>query len=96
MEILEVTEVKQKSTSTTKALLEHYGMKQSSEIWHHKNFPFSLCSFNFGSAVMLPFWTLSIKQISSTNTISNLTGSSFDDKSCKMTNTKKKKNTIPQ
>lgn len=37
MEILQVTEVKQESSRTTKALLEHYGMNQSLETWHHKN-----------------------------------------------------------
>lgn len=31
MEILEVAEVKKESASTTKALLEHYRMKQSLE-----------------------------------------------------------------
>lgn len=40
---MEITEVKQESASTTKALLEHYGIKQSLETWHHKNLP--LCSF---------------------------------------------------
>lgn len=59
MEILEVTEVKQESASTTKALLEHYGMKQSLEIWHHKISLFLYAVFNLGS--LLPFWTLSIK-----------------------------------
>lgn len=44
MEILEVTEVKQESARTTKVLLEHYGMNQSLETWHHKNLWIFLCS----------------------------------------------------
>lgn len=39
MEILEASELKQESARTTKALLEHYGMNQSLETWHHKNLP---------------------------------------------------------
>lgn len=76
MEILEVTKVKQESARTTKALLEHYGMNQSLEMWHHEN-PFLYVVFNLGLAVMLLSWALSFKKISSVNIISNLTGSSF-------------------